>query len=67
MPACRAVRCWHRRDGRREGANEVVLTQVCAQLGSDERTDQVVAKLLEDGTAWISGSTWHAYACCGSR
>ena len=39
--------------------NDVVFTQVCAELGSDERTDRVVARLLEDGTAWISGSTWH--------
>jgi glutamate/tyrosine decarboxylase-like PLP-dependent enzyme len=39
--------------------NDVVFTQVCAEFGDDERTDRVVAKLLEDGTAWISGSTWH--------
>ncbi|MFI8520024.1 pyridoxal phosphate-dependent decarboxylase family protein [Streptomyces sp. NPDC085481] len=39
--------------------NEVVFTQVCAEFGSDERTDRVLARLLDDGTAWISGSTWH--------
>ncbi len=39
--------------------NDVVFTQVCAEFGNDERTDQVLARLLEDGTAWISGSTWH--------
>ncbi|KOU73272.1 pyridoxal-dependent decarboxylase [Streptomyces sp. MMG1533] len=39
--------------------NEVVFTQVCAEFGNDERTERVLARLLEDGTAWISGSTWH--------
>ncbi|MCX4545694.1 pyridoxal-dependent decarboxylase [Streptomyces sp. NBC_01565] len=39
--------------------NEVVFTQVCAAFGSDERTQRVLTRLLDDGTAWISGSTWH--------
>jgi glutamate/tyrosine decarboxylase-like PLP-dependent enzyme len=38
--------------------NEVVFTQVCASFGSDQRTDAVVRRLLEEGTAWMSGSTW---------
>ncbi|MEV6954614.1 pyridoxal-dependent decarboxylase [Streptomyces sp. NPDC051183] len=38
--------------------NEVVFTQVCAEFGSDERTERVLTRLLDDGTAWISGSTW---------
>ncbi|MEV6400160.1 pyridoxal-dependent decarboxylase [Streptomyces sp. NPDC051907] len=38
--------------------NEVEFTQVCASFGSDRRTEEVLARLLEDGTAWISGSTW---------
>ncbi|MCX4775979.1 pyridoxal phosphate-dependent decarboxylase family protein [Streptomyces sp. NBC_01264] len=38
--------------------NEVVFTQVCAEFGDDERTDRVLTRLLDDGTAWISGSTW---------
>ncbi|MFJ7778695.1 pyridoxal phosphate-dependent decarboxylase family protein [Streptomyces yangpuensis] len=45
-----------------EGArvlNEVVFTQVCAEFGDDERTERVLARLLDDGTTWISGSTWH--------
>ncbi|MFI8276801.1 pyridoxal phosphate-dependent decarboxylase family protein [Streptomyces sp. NPDC085929] len=45
-----------------EGAtvlNDVVFTQVCAEFGSDERTERVLTRLLDDGTAWISGSTWH--------
>ncbi|MGW1932541.1 pyridoxal phosphate-dependent decarboxylase family protein [Streptomyces sp. NPDC001919] len=44
-----------------EGAtvlNEVAFTQVCASFGTDERTDRILARLLDDGTAWISGSTW---------
>ncbi|MFE9629628.1 pyridoxal phosphate-dependent decarboxylase family protein [Streptomyces sp. NPDC006463] len=39
--------------------NDVVFTQVCAEFGNDERTERVIARLLDDGTAWISGSTWH--------
>jgi len=38
--------------------NEVVFTQVCATFGSDERTEEVVRRLLADGTAWMTGSTW---------
>jgi glutamate/tyrosine decarboxylase-like PLP-dependent enzyme len=38
--------------------NDVVFTQVCASFGSDERTQEVVRRLLEDGTAWMTGSTW---------
>ncbi|MFE6845296.1 pyridoxal phosphate-dependent decarboxylase family protein [Streptomyces sp. NPDC057686] len=39
--------------------NDVVFTQVCAEFGDDERTERVLTRLLDDGTAWISGSTWH--------
>ncbi|MEV7523542.1 pyridoxal-dependent decarboxylase [Streptomyces sp. NPDC091371] len=45
-----------------EGAtvlNDVVFTQICASFGTDERTERVLARLLDDGTAWISGSSWH--------
>ncbi|MFJ8111297.1 pyridoxal phosphate-dependent decarboxylase family protein [Streptomyces sp. NPDC096132] len=38
--------------------NDVVFTQVCAVFGDDDRTDRVLDRLLDDGTAWISGSTW---------
>jgi glutamate/tyrosine decarboxylase-like PLP-dependent enzyme len=38
--------------------NDVVFTQVCVSFGSDERTEEVVRRILEDGTAWMSGSTW---------
>ncbi|MFD9405766.1 pyridoxal phosphate-dependent decarboxylase family protein [Streptomyces sp. NPDC059989] len=39
--------------------NDVVFTQVCAEFGDDERTERVLARLLDEGTVWISGSTWH--------
>ena len=42
-----------------EVLNDVVFTQVCAAFGSDERTEQVGRALLADGTAWMTGSTWH--------
>ncbi|HEX2805294.1 MAG TPA: pyridoxal-dependent decarboxylase [Kineosporiaceae bacterium] len=42
-----------------EVLNDVVFTQVCATFGSEERTREVVRRLLADGTAWITGSTWH--------
>lgn len=45
-----------------EGAevlNDVVFTQVCASFGSDERTEAVVRGMLDDGTAWMTGSRWH--------
>ena len=48
-----------------EGAevlNEVVFTQVCAAFGDDDRTRDVVARMLADGTAWTTGSIWHGRA-----
>ncbi|HWM72333.1 MAG TPA: aminotransferase class V-fold PLP-dependent enzyme, partial [Nocardioides sp.] len=42
-----------------EVLNDVVFTQVCASFGSDERTQEVVRRMLDDGTAWMSGSRWH--------
>jgi hypothetical protein len=39
--------------------NDVVFTQVCVSFGSDARTEAVVARMLEDGTAWMTGSRWH--------
>ncbi|MFI9155589.1 pyridoxal phosphate-dependent decarboxylase family protein [Streptomyces sp. NPDC053367] len=38
--------------------NDVVFTQVCAAFDDDARTDRVIHRLLDDGTTWISGSTW---------
>ena len=39
--------------------NDVVYTQICVTFGDDERTRAVTARLIDDGTAWMSGSRWH--------
>jgi glutamate/tyrosine decarboxylase-like PLP-dependent enzyme len=41
-----------------EVLNDVVFTQVSVSFGDDERTQRVVSRMLEDGTAWMSGSRW---------
>ena len=41
-----------------EVLNDVVYTQVCVAFGSDERTREVTARLIADGTTWMSGSRW---------
>jgi glutamate/tyrosine decarboxylase-like PLP-dependent enzyme len=38
--------------------NDVVFTQVCIAFEDDARTRDVTARLLADGTAWMSGSRW---------
>jgi glutamate/tyrosine decarboxylase-like PLP-dependent enzyme len=45
-----------------EVLNEVVFTQVCVSFGSDELTHEVVARLLLDGTAWMTPSVWQGRA-----
>jgi glutamate/tyrosine decarboxylase-like PLP-dependent enzyme len=45
-----------------EVLNDVVFTQVCAAFGDDARTLDVVRRMLEDGTAWTSGSVWRERA-----
>nr|BFE61145.1 aminotransferase class V-fold PLP-dependent enzyme [Dactylosporangium thailandense] len=45
-----------------EVLNDVVFTQVCAAFGDDERTAAVTRALLDDGRAWMSGSTWRGRA-----
>ncbi|HEX5578906.1 MAG TPA: pyridoxal-dependent decarboxylase [Candidatus Limnocylindria bacterium] len=42
--------------------NEVVLNQVLARFGDDERTQQVIARVQADGTAWMGGTSWHGQA-----
>lgn len=42
-----------------EVLNDVVFTQVCAAFGTDDRTREVVRRMLADGTAWTTGSRWH--------
>jgi glutamate/tyrosine decarboxylase-like PLP-dependent enzyme len=41
-----------------EVLNDVVFTQVCFSVGDEERTERVIRALLEDGTAWVTGSRW---------
>lgn len=38
--------------------NDVVYTQVCVSFGPDEVTREVARRLLLDGTAWMTPSTW---------
>jgi glutamate/tyrosine decarboxylase-like PLP-dependent enzyme len=38
--------------------NEVVLNQVLFRFDSDERTDEVLRRVLESGRVWMSGTTW---------
>jgi glutamate/tyrosine decarboxylase-like PLP-dependent enzyme len=38
--------------------NEVVLNQVLFRFESDERTDNVLARVQESGRVWLSGTTW---------
>jgi glutamate/tyrosine decarboxylase-like PLP-dependent enzyme len=42
--------------------NDVVFTQVCVSFGSDDVTREVASRLLKDGTAWMTPSTWHGQA-----
>jgi glutamate/tyrosine decarboxylase-like PLP-dependent enzyme len=42
--------------------NDVAYTQVCVGFGSDELTQRVVRRVLDDGTAWMSGSRWQDQA-----
>lgn len=42
--------------------NDVVFTQVCVSFGGDATTRAVAARLLADGTAWMTPSTWHGRA-----
>lgn len=38
--------------------NDVVFTQVSVSFGDDERTRRITARLIADGTTWMSGSRW---------
>lgn len=51
--------------GRLDGVqicNDVDFTQVCVSFGSAELTREVSRRLLADGTAWMTPSTWHGRA-----
>jgi len=45
-----------------EVLNDVVFTQVCTSFGPDEVTREVARRLLAEGTAWMTPSTWHGLA-----
>jgi glutamate/tyrosine decarboxylase-like PLP-dependent enzyme len=45
-----------------EVLNDVVFTQVCTSFGPDEVTREVARRLLAEGTAWMTPSTWHGRA-----
>jgi glutamate/tyrosine decarboxylase-like PLP-dependent enzyme len=42
--------------------NDVVLNQVLVRFGDDARTRAVIAAVQEDGTCWLSGTTWRGQA-----
>jgi glutamate/tyrosine decarboxylase-like PLP-dependent enzyme len=43
--------------------NDVVLNQVLVRFGDDDaRTHAVIEAVQEDGTCWLSGTTWHGQA-----
>jgi glutamate/tyrosine decarboxylase-like PLP-dependent enzyme len=42
--------------------NEVVLNQVLLRFESDERTQDVLARVQASGEAWMSGTTWDGRA-----
>jgi glutamate/tyrosine decarboxylase-like PLP-dependent enzyme len=48
--------------GGAEVLNDVVLNQVLVRFGDDERTNRVIARVQEDGTAWMGGTSWHGVA-----
>jgi glutamate/tyrosine decarboxylase-like PLP-dependent enzyme len=45
--------------GGAEVVNDVDYTQVCVTFDDDETTRGVTARLIADGTVWMSGSRWH--------
>jgi glutamate/tyrosine decarboxylase-like PLP-dependent enzyme len=46
-----------------EVLNDVVLNQVLVRFGNDDETTRaVVAGVQDDGTCWLSGTTWHGMA-----
>ena len=45
-----------------EVLNDVVYTQVCVSFGPDEVTREVARRLLAEGTAWMTPSTWRGRA-----
>ena len=48
--------------GEVEVLNDVVLNQVLVRFGDDELTRQVVKNVQQEGTCWMSGTTWQGRA-----
>jgi glutamate/tyrosine decarboxylase-like PLP-dependent enzyme len=48
--------------GGAEVLNDVVLNQVLVRFGDDQRTNDVIARLQADGTAWMGGTNWKGQA-----
>ena len=63
---CAHARRMAERLAEEEGAevlNDVVLNQVLVRFGNDDETTRaVVAGVQDDGTCWLSGTTWHGMA-----
>jgi glutamate/tyrosine decarboxylase-like PLP-dependent enzyme len=55
----RAIADWQLALDGFEVLSDVGYTQVCVAFGSDGRTREVTARLIADGTTWMSGSRWH--------
>jgi glutamate/tyrosine decarboxylase-like PLP-dependent enzyme len=58
---CTLARRFGEQLGRLDGVeigNDIVLNQVLASFGSDERTDRLIAAVQRDGTCWMGGTTW---------
>jgi glutamate/tyrosine decarboxylase-like PLP-dependent enzyme len=45
-----------------EVLNQVVLNQVLVRFGDDRNTAAVIAKVQDDGTAWMGGTSWRGMA-----
>jgi len=45
-----------------EVLNDVVLNQVLARFGDDQRTRDIIARVQEDGTCWLGGTFWKGKA-----
>jgi glutamate/tyrosine decarboxylase-like PLP-dependent enzyme len=63
---CDHARAFGERLGAVEGVeilNDVVLNQVLVRFGDDDAvTEEVVRRVQEDGTAWLSGTVWRGRA-----
>jgi glutamate/tyrosine decarboxylase-like PLP-dependent enzyme len=51
------------RDPRVKVLNDVVLNQVLVRFGDDDATTrEVITRVQQEGTCWLSGTTWHGVA-----